>query len=213
MGFKVSLNEKKDVMDFVSNISDDIMINGLISDLINRDGVANFFCNDDGSYSFSLINNAGEKFYLLLSGDVIYISNNFDGIRQHILYKNEDGEKYINISNVSIIEVPGNCINRNVSIEKKYDNFGNVFERKIIKTCDSNCDEFENSYFVSSNYTIDGKCILIKSICYDYRPELNSSKYFIADGDKYVSISEDEYMNMYAQKIEKKGLQKVKSVV
>ena len=55
MGYRVSLEKNTDIMSFVENISNCSMINNLIGDLINREGVANFFCNDDGSYSFSLI--------------------------------------------------------------------------------------------------------------------------------------------------------------
>ena len=56
MGYKkICLNGKKDIINFVNSFSDNIMIKNLIYDLINRDGVTNFFYDeDDGSYSISL---------------------------------------------------------------------------------------------------------------------------------------------------------------
>lgn len=211
---RICLDKKSDVLDYIYSISNDVMINNLISDLINRDGVTNFFMYDDGSYRFSLINDKNERLYILFSTDSIFVRNNFDGIRQQVFYKINDDKKYVSINNSSSIESHDNCIFRTVSFEKQYDSFDNlIFESKVVRTKDSNHDSYENSCSIISKYYIDGQCIRVNSVSYDNDSSMNRTNYYISDGDQWINIREDEARSKFDNKISKKVLQKQKIVL
>ena len=211
---RICLDKKSDVLDYIYSISNNVMINNLISDLINRDGVTNFFMNDDGSYSFSLVNEKHEKAHILFSDNEIFVNNNFDGIRQQVFYQIDDEGKYISVNNFSSIESHDNCIDRNVKVEKKYDCFDNLlYESKIVETKDLNNDSYENSCSIISKYYIDGQCIRVNSVSYDNDSSMNKTNYYISDGDQWINISENEACSKFDNKISKKVLQKQKSVL
>jgi len=211
---KISLNEKKDILNYIYSISNDVMINNLISDLINRDGVTNFFMNDDGSYRFSLINEKKDRLYILFNDNYIFVGNNFDGIKQQIYYRVDSDGKYVSINNFSSIESHDNCIDRFVKFERKCDCFDNlIYENKITETNDLNNDSYENSCSIISKYVVDGECIRINSISYDNNPSMNRTNYYISDGDQWINISEDEVRSKFDNKISKKVLQKQKIVL
>ena len=194
---RIRLDKKSDVLNYIYSISNDVMINNLISDLINRDGVTNFFMNDDGSYRFSLINDKQEKVYILLGDNSIFVSNNIDGIRQQVFYQISDDGKYVSINNFSSIDSHDNCIDRNVKVEIKYDCFDNLlYESKIVSTSDLNNDCYENSSSIISKYYIDGQCIRINSVSYDNNPSMNRTNYYIYEGDEWINISEEKFIEM-----------------
>lgn len=211
MGSKVCLNHKLEVSKYIYKISDDININEQIFNLINRDGVTNFFCNDDGSYSFSLINKNYEKVFILIRDNYIYVSSNMDNIRQQIFYKISDEGKFIRINNYSDIESHNNCINRSVFFEKKYDFNGNfVFENKIVETKDNNG---ENNCSIISKYVVDDEYVRINSFIDYNNPDLNCDDYYVKDELGWNKIDFKDFNSKFADKIEKKGLQKKKSMI
>ena len=214
MGSKVCLKKNFDVLEYIYSISNDVMINNLIFDLINRDGVTNFFYNDDGSYSFSLINDKHEKVYILFNDEHIFVSNNLDGIRQQIYYQVNDDGKYLSINNFSSIISHDNCIDRTVKFEKMYDCYDNlVYERKVIDTKDSSNDCYDNSCSIITKYFIDDSFVRVNSVCYDSNPDMNKINYYVYDGSSWVSIPENVFNDRFVDKINKKGLQKIKSVI
>ena len=198
MGYtRICLDKKSDILNYIYSISNDVMINNLISDLINRDGVTNFFMNDDGSYSFRLVNNKQERVYMLLDFNSVFISNNFDGIRQQVYYNIDSDGKYISINNFSSIISHDNCIDRNVKVEKKYDCSDNLlYESKITETKDLNNDSYENSCSIISKYYVDNKCIRVNSVSYDNNPSMNRTDYYIYEGDEWINISEEKFIEM-----------------
>ena len=74
VGFR-DFKEKKS-SDVLSSISNNVMINNLIDDLINYNGVTNFFCDND-NYAFK--NDKGEYVYIFISDDNVYVKNNKEG--------------------------------------------------------------------------------------------------------------------------------------
>ena len=208
---RICLDKKSDILNYVYSISNDIMINNLISDLINRDGVTNFFCNDDGSYGFSLVTDNHERVYILFNDSSIFVSNNIDGIRQRVYYKITDDYKYVSINNFSSIQSHDNCIDRTVSFEKKCDCHDNlIFESKVVEINDlkdgSSCSTI-------SKYVIDGVSVRVNSVSYDNNPDIDVVNYYIFDGSSWISISESEFNSRFIDKINEKGLQKKKSMV
>lgn len=192
---KISLNEKKDILNYIYSISNDVMINNLISDLINRDGVTNFFINDDGSYAFSLINEKHDRLYILFNDNHIFVGNNFDGIRQQINYQVDSDGKYVSINNFSSIESHDNCIDRSVKYERKYDCFDNlIYENKITETNDLNG---ESDCSIISKYFINDQWIRVNSISYDNNPSKNRIVYYVYNNDAWHIISEEEFNKIF----------------
>ena len=197
MGTRISLKERNDILAYVNSISNDVMINNLISDLINREGVANFFMNDDGSYCFSLVNYKQERVHMLLNSNFIFVSNNFDGIRQQVYCNIDSDGKYISINNFSSIETHDNCIDRTVKVEKRYDSFDNlIYESKVTETKDLNNDLYDNNCSIISKYYIDGQCVKVNSISYDNNSDINRIEHYILDGSDWIRISEDRFIEI-----------------
>ena len=200
---RVNLEEKTDIMKYIYSISNDITINNLIEDLINRDGVTNFFYNDDDSYNFSLVNYKDEKLFIFFRSGMIFVSNNFDGIRQQVLYQNDSDGIYLSIKNISKIDSKDDSIDRKVFVEKQYDlDYNLVFESKSIETIyenkygetDYNSDE--NSYSYMAKYFIDGQEIRVNSVSYDSNPMKNDIKYSIYKKGNKFFVNEDEFNSL-----------------
>ena len=190
---KDSLISKKYVSSFVSSISNDDMINGLINDLINRTGVTNFFWTDSGFY-YSLRGVNGEFLGFIADNNSFYVSNNMDEICQQIsCVKNIDGVS-ICIDNRSKIDIHNNSLYRNVKYEKRYDCSSNIiFDSKIVETCDSNNDPDENCCSIISRFYFGDEIIKVHSMSYSLKPYLNSVKYFVIRDDNQLSIDSDEF--------------------
>ena len=189
---KNNLNSRYYVSSFISSISNDVMVNNLINDLINRDGVTNFFWNENGFY-YSLKND-NEFLGIIVEDNNIYVSNNIDGICQQINYEKKLDGARVTIDNRSRIEVHNNYLYRDVQFERFYDCNNNlVFESKVVNTKDSNNDPNENCCSVISKFFFDDEIIKIHSMSYVYKPLLNSTKYFIIRDEKQVSIDKDEF--------------------
>jgi len=183
---------RKYVSSFVSSISNDVMINDLINDLINRSGVTNFFWTDDGFY-YSLKNDS-EFLGIIARNNCFYVSNNMDGICQQInCVKSVEGVN-ISINNKSKIDVYNNSLYRSVQFEKKYDCYGNeLFESKVVNTCDCNNDPLENCCSIISKFFFDDEVIKVHSMSYHFKPYLNSIKYFIIRDEKQSIIDSTEF--------------------
>jgi hypothetical protein len=211
MGSKVCLRDKSDVLNYVRSISNDVMINDLIFDLINRDGVTNFFYNDDGSYCFYLTTDSKERVYILLNHDHIHILNNLDDIRQQVYYKFDDDGKYICINNFSSIVSHDNRIDRTVKFEKRYDCHENmIFESKVVEVNDLNGD---NSCSIISKYVVDGVLVRINSVSYGNNHDMDRVDYYVHEDSCWVNIGVDEFNDRFVEKNSEKVLQKGKSVI
>ena len=224
MGYKVCLEKNTDILSMIYSISNCSMINSLIKDLIDREGVTNFFCNDDGSYSFSLITNKCEKVYILFRSDNIFISNNLDGIRQQVIYRKEDYG--VSIRNRVCSKVDRTNYSQNSCVESNtiYDNDDNLVINEIVKKFYLDSDDldmqqkiknmpYENYKVISNDYKIGDKFVRTVFTDYIYNSNLNKRRYFSCDyvlgmlGDgnismnikpKYCLISEDEFMSCYS---------------
>lgn len=221
MGYRVSLEKNTDIMSFVENISNCSMINNLIGDLINREGVANFFCNDDGSYSFSLITDKKERVYILFRDNIIYISNNLCDMRQQVIFKQDDS--CISIRNTVSSKVDrGNHIECNTTESKTiYDSDYNLIYNGIVRSNSLSSDDpeineklkkidFENYVVTSDDYIIGDKVIRTSFVDYAYNEKLNKKRYYVSDyvsGDgildslNFKAISENEFLDSYSDYI------------
>ncbi len=236
MGYKkICLNGKKDIINFVNSFSDNIMIKNLIYDLINRDGVTNFFYDeDDGSYSISLTTHKYERVYILFSGNIIYILNNLDGIRQQVIYKN-DGE--ISIKNRINSKISSSCYDevRTIECYTKFDECGKLICNQKKTSSFLNCDDedmndkiremmYENYEVISNEFLVGDKLLKVQSINYLYNSDINKVEYFMCDyfegvfgsenSSKYIlprynQISEEEFNSLSFGTM---GVQKVKKV-
>lgn len=198
---KVCLKQNIDVMSIISSISNDVMINNLVGDLINRIEVTNFFCNGSG---YCLKTSNDEWFSLLYDCDWFYIVNDIDGVNQQIIYESTCDGVSINITNRSKIKSHSNTLFRNVIFDRKYDYSGNlIYENKCVDINDLNNDPDENSYSICSKYFIDGLIVKVNSISYYYKPESNIVKYQIVDGDRQYFIDESEFSSRFDLDINK----------
>lgn len=196
---KNNLNSRYYVSSFISSISNDVMINNLINDLINRDGVTNFFWNENGLYYY--LESDSEFLSIVVEGNNIYASNNFDGICQQISYERSlDGVRVI-IDNKSKIEMHNNYLYRDVQFERIYDcNDKLIYEGKTVETNDRNNDPDENCCSVISKFFFDDEVIKVHSMSYAYKPLLNNTKYFIVKNDEQVLINKDDFDSFHCKK-------------
>ena len=195
MGNKVCIQKNSDILSIINSISNCSMVNYLIKDLINQDGVTNFFYSDDGFYSFSLITKKCEKVYILFRDDLIFVSNNLCGIKQRIIYKK--GEFGISIKNsvCSRQNMANYSQNSNAESNTIYDNDGNLITNEIVKEFYLESDDldmsekikkipYDNYRVISSDYKIGDKFVRTQFSDYFYNPELSKKRYFECD---YVS--------------------------
>lgn len=227
MGYKVCLKDKSLVLLFVDKISNNVMINNYVSDLVNRDGVTNFFCNNDGSYSFTLITEKKERVYILFRSDNIFISNNIDGVHQQLFFQRSVNGVSIRNNLCSKIILPNYIENRFVERVTEYDDTGNlIYRRKVtssyLSSSDSDIGEklkdimYENYDVVCTDYLVDDKLVRVQSTNYLYDSSLNKNDYFVSDysigmigsGDfskyenpTYMKISEQEFNDDYSSRI------------
>ncbi len=238
MGYKVCLEDKSLILFFVDKVSNNIMINNYVSDLVNRDGVTNFFCNNDGSYSFTLITEKKEKVYILFRSDNIFILNNIDGVHQQLFFQRNDNGVSIRNNLCSKIILPNYIENRVVERVTEYDDTGNlIYRRKVtssyLSSNDSDIDEklkdimYENYEVICTDYLVDDKLVRVQSTNYLYDFDLNKNEYFVSDysigmlgsGDfsryekpKYMRISESEFNQDFSYKIDGFDFKKIKNL-
>ena len=220
------LFEKKDCFDILNSISNNVMINNLVNDLINCNGVTNFFCNNN-NYAFK--NDKGEFVYIFINSNSIYVKNNFDGNNHELSYHlNLDGSVDIYINIFSKVKYPNYSENRTVSCIVKYDSNGDLVFNKKVNTSYLSSDDvdmnnqlrnvsYENYKVVTSDYLVGDNLIREKVTSY-FSEDLEKREYFSSgyevgmlgsgDASKYINpkfskISNDQYNCI-------KGFQKVK---
>lgn len=189
---KNSIISKDHINSFISSISNDVMVNNLISDLINRSGVTNFFWTDSGFY-YSLRTDS-EFIGIFVDNNNIYVSNNMDGICQQIRYENSVDGSVVTIDNSSRIDIHNNCLYRDVKFKKVYDSSGKVvFESKVVDTRDSNNDPDENCCSIISKFFFDDEIIKAHSMSYYFKPYLNNTKYFVIRNNEQLVVDSSEF--------------------
>jgi hypothetical protein len=166
------------------------MINNLIDDLINYNGVTNFFC-DNNNYAFK--NEKGEYVYIFISPDNVYVKNNFDGNNHELNYHlNNDGSVDIDINIYSKVECPNYDENRTVECLIKYDSNGDLILNRKSNTSYLSSDDvdmnnqlrdylYENYRVVTSDYLVDGNIVREKVTNYFNQPDLNSKEYYYCE--------------------------------
>lgn len=219
--------ETKDCFNILSSISNNVMINNLINDLINYNGVTNFFC-DNNNYAFK--NEKGEYVYIFISPDNVYVKNNIDGNDHELNYHlNSNNSVDIDITIYSKVECPNYDENRTVECLIKYDSNGNlILNRKSCTSYLSSDDVdmnnqlknalYENYRVVTSDYLVDGNIVREKVTNYFNQPDLNSKEYYYCEYEVGMLGSGDasKYIKPKFNKIEIENVnsfQKVKSFI
>ena len=219
--------EKKDCFNILSSISNNVMINNLINDLINYNGVTNFFC-DNNNYAFK--NEKGEYVYIFISPDNVYVKNNLDGNDHELNYHlNSNNSVDIDITIYSKVECPNYDENRTVECLIKYDSNGDLILNRKSSTSYLSSDDvdmnnqlrdylYENYRVVTSDYLIDGNIVREKVTNYFNKPDLDSKEYYYSEYEVGMFGSGDasKYIKPKFNKIEIQDVnsfQKVKSFV
>ena len=219
--------ETKDCFNILSSISNNVMINNLINDLINYNGVTNFFC-DNNNYAFK--NEKGEYVYIFISPDNVYVKNNLDGNDHELNYHlNNDGSVDIDITIYSKVECPNYDENRTVECLIKYDSNGDLILNRKSNTSYLSSDDvdmnnqlknalYENYRVVTSDYLVDGNIVREKVTNYFNQPDLDSKEYYYCEYEVGMFGSGDasKYIKPKFNKIEIESVnsfQKVKSFV
>ena len=212
----------------LSSISNNVMINNLIDDLINYNGVTNFFCDND-NYAFK--NDKGEYVYIFINDDDVYVKNNFDGNNHELNYHlNVDGSADVNITIYSKVDYPNYSENRTVERSIKYDINGVLnYDRKVVTSYLSSDDVDMNNQVksdVSENYRVittdflsNGSLMRKKETVYFLNPDFVKREYFkgvyknddeldqlVISKDvipKFSPISEEEYKNIIDSSFQK----------
>jgi hypothetical protein len=213
--------KEKKSSDVLSSISNNVMINNLIDDLINYNGVTNFFCDND-NYAFK--NDKGEYVYIFINEDNVYVKNNFDGNNHELNYHlNGDGSADVNITIYSKVDYPNYSENRTVERSIKYDSNGVLnSDKKTVTSYLSSDDVDMNNQVkndVSENYRVtttdflsNGSLMRKKETMYFLNPDFVKCEYFkgVYKNDdevdrlviakdvipKFSPISEEEYENI-----------------
>ena len=212
----------------LSSISNNVMINNLIDDLINYNGVTNFFCDND-NYAFK--NDKGEYVYIFISDDNVYVKNNMDGNNHELNYHlNSDGSVDVDITIYSKVDYPNYSENRTVERSIKYDINGVLnYDRKVVTSYLSSDDVDMNNQVksdVSENYRVittdflsNGSLMRKKETVYFLNPDFVKREYFkgvyknddeldqlVISKDvipKFSPISEEEYKNIIDSSFQK----------
>lgn len=220
--------ETKDCFNILSSISNNVMINNLIDDLINYNGVTNFFCDND-NYAFK--NDKGEYVYIFINEDNVYVKNNFDGNNHELNYHlNGDGSADVNITIYSKVDYPNYSENRTVERSIKYDSNGVLnSDRKVVTSYLSSDDvDMDNQVKndISENYRVtitdflsNGSLMRKKETVYFLNPDFVKCEYFrgvykkddeldrlVVSKDmipKFSPISEEEYENIIDSSFQK----------
>lgn len=226
IGFR-DFKEKKSSA-ILSSISNNVMINNLIDDLINYNGVTNFFCDND-NYAFK--NDKGEYVYIFISDDNVYVKNNMDGNNHELNYHlNEDGSVDVDVTIYSKVDYPNYSENRTVERSINYDSYGNLnFDRKTVTSYLSSDDvDMDNQVKsdISENYRVtttdflsDGSLMRKKETVYFLNPDFVKREYFkgVYKNDeeldrlvvpknvipKFSPISEEEYEDIVNSNFQK----------
>lgn len=222
IGFKEKISN--DCVDVLVSISNNVMIDNLINDLINYNGVTNFFCkNIHGNKYYEFFNDKKDKACLYIRPNDVFVKNNFDGNNHEICYHlNNDGSVVIDIGIYSKVDYPNYSENRTVCRTINYDSCGNLVSDKktvtsYLSSNDIDMDKqlkeslYENYKVTTSVYLVDNKLFREKVTNYFGQPDFEKHEYSVSDyevgmlgsGDsskydnpKFSSISEEKFIEM-----------------
>lgn len=214
--------EKKDIIDGIHSISNDVMINGLIEDLINHDGVTNFFWSENGCV---LNTNNHERVRLFINSNSLHVVSNLDSSYQEINYSIcSDQSKCVNYIYHSKVDWPDYTENRTLECLNKYDISGKILYCEKVKTSylsssDTDLNEslkksqYENYKFITRDYSVGDNLLRVSYAEYFYDSDMNDVKYYIGLPTsgivKYYPISYEEFMEQYSSVVDDDFVQKI----
>jgi hypothetical protein len=218
---------KCDLFNKVSKISDNVVVNNFIDEIIKNGRVTNFFCNEN-RYFFK--NNDGGCISIYLNQNGIIVNSFLDGIDKVFQFdKSNDSSKIILNINTSI-NWPDHMEKRVVLFYTLYGSDGNLVSYQVVTDSSliGNSDEVNDylrskvydHYKVTSNVNVvDNKLVKVETIDYMYDYTKNSINYGICDKydkfDSVVSFIEPKFYNVSEKDYNfvKNGAQKVKTML
>lgn len=215
--------EKKDILAGVYSISNDVMINSLIEDLINHDGVTNFFWSENGC---TLINYKNEMVKMFINPNSLHVSSDLDNSYHEINYSVcSDQSRFVNYILKSKVDWPDYTENRTLECLTKYDISGKILYCEKVKTSylsssDTDLNEslkksqYENYKFITRDYSVGDNLLRVSYAEYFYDSDMNDVKYYIGIPTsgivKYYPISYEKFMEQYSSVVDDDFVQKRK---
>lgn len=209
---RMFFKQKKDILDSVYSVSNDVMINCLIEDLINHDGVTNFFWNNSGCV---MLTDKSEYVQMIINSNNLHLISNCDNSYREINYVVcSDDSRAASYNLYDKVEWPDYTENRTLECSRRYDSNGKlVFSEKVKTSYLSSSDNdlkqslrktgYENYRVVTSDYSLGDKMLRVSSSEYFHDSSMNDVKYFIgAPTDcglmKYYPISYEKFAQLYS---------------
>lgn len=216
--------EKKDIIDGIHSISNDVMINSLIEDLINHDGVTNFFWSENGC---TLINEKNEMVKMFINPNSLQVSSDLDNSYHEINYfVCSDQSRFINYILKSKVDWPDYTENRTLESITKYNSSGNLVYSEKVKTSylssnDSDLKDnlekikYENYKYVTREYLVDDRMIRVCCSQFFYDSNINDISYYMgminsSGSVEYYPISYEKFMEYYSTVVDDNFVKKMK---
>ncbi len=225
---KKTLCEKETILNNLNTISNNVMVNNFIENLLNHGSITNFFYDNKGNYTLKTKNK--EEIHISIRKNHIYITSNIDNINQEFnYYINEDRSSFIEFKSSIIIDKFNHYEIMNILNKINYDHNGNLIEQTNTTESFLSSDnqetmkklkqkQYENYTCIANDYLIDGKLIRKQTTNYIYQDETITT-YFVSPYEKtpnfvpkFKPISEQEFQK-YQPKISEKTIKKVKNVI
>jgi len=212
---RLFFKEKKDILNTVHSISNDVMINSLIEDLINHDGVTNFFWNSNGCI---MTTDKSEYVQMLINSNKLDFISNCDNSYREISYMIcSDCSRAASYNLYDKVEWPDYTENRTLECSRRYDSLGNlVFCEKVktsyLSSSDNDLEQslrktgYENYRVITQDYFVDDRVLRVSSSEYFYDSSMDDVKYFIGVNDsgvmKFCLISYEEFIQLYSSVVD-----------
>lgn len=217
---------KKHLLGELSKISNNVVVNNFVLELINHGSITNFFCNDN-HYFFK----SGENDYIsiYLNSNGVIVNSLIDGIDQVFQYDKSENNSKIISNIVTNINWPNHSTKRTVLLFVLFDKNEKLVSYELSADASSKSDDEEINLLLKNNIydhykitslvnVVGDKLVKVETIDYVYDYTKNSIRYGVSPFNGFDTLSsfaspQFTSINEFDYNFVKNGAQKVKTMV